>query len=240
MPGGGQVHVAVRALGRGEAAALGSRLEADRQALLEVADQGAGMTPEVRERLFEPFFTTKPRGQGTGLGLSTVHGIVAQSGGHVAVETAPGRGSAFRVFLPLATGAPPPGEAAPAAGPARARILLVEDDGHVLALARRVLERAGYRVSAAGSGAEALEALALGDAPALLLTDVAMPGLSGAELAARVRALRPGVRVLFMSGYFDADLAAGEVDPALLVQKPFAPEDLLRRVREALDGAPAA
>src|SRR5512138_140056 len=108
MPDGGAIRVAIRLLDAGAAAALGSTLAAPRQALLEVADTGVGMTPEVRARIFEPFFSTKPRGQGTGLGLATVHGIAEQSGGQVAVETAPGRGSTFRVFLPAAA----PGEEA--------------------------------------------------------------------------------------------------------------------------------
>jgi signal transduction histidine kinase len=241
MPRGGVVRVAVRALDRAEAAALGSSLDAPRQALLEVSDEGQGMSPDVAARAFEPFYTTKPRGQGTGLGLATVHGIAAQSGGQVALDTAPGHGATLRVFLPLgravaarAASAPAP---APAGGPER--ILLVEDDPHVRHLAHRVLDRAGYDVTVAASGAEALQAFPGAPEPRLLLTDVAMPGMSGPDLAARLRAAAPDLRVLFMSGYYDAALAdTAALDPAReLVEKPFSPDVLLRRVRAALDRA---
>jgi signal transduction histidine kinase len=240
LPDPGDVMVRVQPLELAAARSLGSELAAARQVLLEVRDQGVGMTPEVRARIFEPFFTTKPRGQGTGLGLSTVHGIVAQSGGHVAVETAPGAGATFRVFLPAsaetpAGDAPRPGAAPPRGGDEA--ILLVEDDPHVRALAHRVLARAGYRVTAASNGGEAL-AFHGSVAPRLLVTDVAMPGMDGFELAARLREGSPHLRVLFMSGYYEQGGASpgGAVSPRDVLAKPFQPEELLRRVRAALDG----
>ena len=243
MPAGGTVHVAVRALAAAEAARLGSPLGAGRQALLEVQDQGAGIAPEVRVRIFEPFFTTKARGQGTGLGLATVHGIVGQSGGHIAIDSAPGQGATFRVFLPITepAGAPSTPPAQPASPGRNERVLVVEDDPNVRALVGRVLRQAGYRVS---DVAEAEAALSLTDgeeAPDLLLTDVGMPGLSGVELAALLRERWPGLRVLYMSGYWAAGASRGDLPESSLdlLQKPFEREELLRRIRAVLD-APAA
>jgi signal transduction histidine kinase len=242
-PGGGDIRVGVRTASAADARAAGSTLAAERQALLEVIDTGAGMAPETVARIFEPFFTTKPRGQGTGLGLSTVHGIVGQSGGCVAVDTAPGRGTTFRVFLPLAAGAhaaeaapapPAPGEAVQGG---RERVLVVEDDAAVRSLVRRVLEGAGYEVAAVPSGDEALADAARDGRTRLVLTDVVLPGMSGIELAGRLAAARPQLRVLFMSGYVEPALAGdGRLDPAKdLLRKPFAAEELLSRVRSALD-----
>jgi len=239
-PPGTEVAVAVRALARDEARALGCTLGGE-VAVLEVADRGAGMSPETRARIFEPFFTTKARGQGTGLGLSTVHGIVAQSGGQISIDTAPGRGSTFRVFLPLAEGAAsqerPALTPVPSAGTGE-RILVVEDDPGVRALVERVLRASGYVVSGFGSGAAAVESLPADRPLHLLVTDMAMPGMDGPEVARRVRDRFPGVPVLFMTGYFEADEAQAP-DPTLL-RKPFTPEELLGRVRDALLGRRAA
>jgi len=244
MPGGGEIHVRVRTVTGDDARAAGSTVAAVRQALLEVADAGVGMTPETVARIFEPFYTTKPRGQGTGLGLSTVHGIVGQNGGCVAVDTAPGRGARFRVFLPLAArsgAAEPLARATDGAGAAapggRERVLVVEDDPAVRSLVRRVLEGAGYEVAAASSGDEALALASRDGGTRLVLTDVALPGMNGLDLARRLAAERPQVRVLFMSGYIEPSLAvASGLDPGQeLLRKPFAAEELLRRVRAALD-----
>ena len=239
-PAGTEVAVSVRALGREEARALGCTLGGP-VAVVEVADRGAGMSPETRARIFEPFFTTKARGQGTGLGLSTVHGIVAQSGGQIAVDTAQGRGSTFRVFLPLAEGSAsderPAITPVPSAGTGE-RILVVEDDPGVRALVERVLRASGYVVAAYGSGAEAVESLAAARPLHLLVTDMAMPGMDGPEVARHVRDRFPDLPVLFMTGYFEAD-EAQTPDPALL-RKPFTPEELQSRVREALLGRRAA
>jgi PAS domain S-box-containing protein len=209
--------------------------------LLTVSDTGCGMDPEARLHAFEPFFTTKGRGKGTGLGLSIVYGIVQQSGGHIAIDSEPGRGTRVHVFLPRV------GHAAGAAsqegdGPALARgeetILLVEDEDRVRALARDILETLGYRVLEAPNGATALRVLEeCGDAIHLLLTDVVMPGMSGGELAQRAVALCPEMRSLYMSGYTDdAAVRHGVLDAnAPFLHKPFTLESLTRAVREALD-----
>src|SRR5436309_1044541 len=211
------------------------------QVLLHVSDSGVGMDEEVQAHLFEPFFTTKPRGKGSGLGLATVYGIVRQSGGHIAVDSAPGRGATFRVYLPRVEAPLDPTDrprpvTAPAAG--SETILLVEDEHLVRLLARKVLERAGYRVLVAAGGAEALDLAERYAGPIhLLLTDVVMPEMSGRELAHRLASLRPDARVLYMSGYADEAIAQhGVLDPGTaFLQKPFTPDGLARKVREVLD-----
>ena len=237
MPGGGTVAISICSLEGRAAARLGSTLPSGPQAMLEVADSGVGMSADVRARIFEPFFTTKPRGQGTGLGLSTVHGIVAQSGGQIAVESAPGAGARFRVFLPLLArplGALSSG-ARIAAPRGRERVLLVEDDRAVRDLSLRALTGAGYQVSAAYCGEEALR-LAAGSQFDLLLSDVVMPGMGGPALAERLRVAQPGLCVLFVSGYFET-AQPGTLDPQRnLLHKPFTAEQLLVRVRGTLDG----
>jgi two-component system cell cycle sensor histidine kinase/response regulator CckA len=213
-----------------------------RYVVLCVSDTGQGMTQDVQDRAFEPFFTTKPRGQGTGLGLSTVYGIVQQSGGMIQLQSETGRGTTFRIFFPEA-----PGDGAdevvarPGGGGAREETLLVvEDEPAVRNVVERVLKRSGYRVLLAGTGEEALDLLAREKgAVALLVTDVVMPGMSGAELAGRARGLRPGLPVLFMSGYDDEVVSHHGVLNAGVefIQKPFSPQVLASRVREVLDGA---
>src|SRR5438046_1497274 len=212
-----------------------------RHVLLQVSDSGIGMDDEIQAHLFEPFFTTKPRGKGTGLGLATVYGIVRQSGGHIAVDSAPGRGATFRISLPRAdapldpTDRPTP-VTAPAAG--SETILLVEDEHLVRLLARKVLERAGYRVLVAAGGAEALDLAERYAGPIhLLLTDVVMPGMNGRELIRRLAPLRPDLRVLYMSGYADEAVAQhGVLDPGTaFLQKPFTPGGLADKVRGVLD-----
>ena len=210
---------------------------------LVVADTGVGIEAHVRPHVFEPFFTTKPSGSGTGLGLATVYGIVAQTGGTIEVESDPGSGASFRVVLPVeADGLPQ--SAAPAAPPVGERprgtetVLLVEDEETVRQLTRQVLERSGYRVVEASDGIAAEQrAGELGDEVDLLLTDVIMPGMTGPALAERLVGRRPGLRVLFTSGYApDVVLRLGisEREVAFL-PKPFTPETLSRKVREVLD-----
>jgi CheY-like chemotaxis protein len=190
--------------------------------------------------LFEPFFTTKPRGQGTGLGLATVYGIVKQSGAHLVVRSAPDVGSTFEVCLPVshedvsssaATRTEPPRASV---GDRQQAVLVVEDEQKLRTLTAEVLAEAGYVVLSASNGDEALHALLSHRKPiALLLTDVVMPGLDGRTLAARVAQLQPGVRVLLMSGHDDSGVDdAGVAWP--LLEKPFTVQTLLSRVRELL------
>ncbi len=206
---------------------------------LTVSDTGCGIAPEVRERLFEPFFTTKAPGKGTGLGLATVKSIVAQHQGHIAVRSEPGQGASFDVFLPAAT------SAAASTGARAARpvpvgkgetIVLVEDDPLVRDVARRMLDRLGYRVLSAPDGAEGLDLIrSPSTCVDLLVTDVVMPGMSGPELATRARRVRPGLPVLFVSGYPQPAGSSGAVE---VLPKPFSVEALGTRVRAAL--APVA
>ena len=208
---------------------------------ISVSDTGVGMSPHTVSHLFEPFFTTKEPGKGTGLGLSTVYGIVQGGKGRVEVETEPGRGTTFRVLFPRVDEAPSvelPPEAAPP-GRGQETVLLVEDDEMVRELAEEILRWHGYQVIAAANGGEALLHCERSAEPIqLLLTDVVMPRMSGPELARRLRALRPGLKVLFTSGYTSGALEqSGElVSGAQLLQKPFTPQSLGQRVREVLDG----
>jgi two-component system cell cycle sensor histidine kinase/response regulator CckA len=207
---------------------------------LVVSDTGVGMPAEVRAHIFEPFFTTKATGRGTGLGLATVYGIVKQSNGFIWCDSAPGRGTTFEILLPKVEGEPepvaPPGSLAQPNGHGET-ILLVEDDPAVRDLARAVLEAKGYLVLAAADGAEALALAARHAGPVdVLLTDVVMPGLSGREVAERLSAARPALRVVYMSGYPDDIIGQrGVIEPHVrFLQKPFTASTLLARVREAL------
>jgi two-component system cell cycle sensor histidine kinase/response regulator CckA len=209
--------------------------------MIAVSDTGIGMDKDLLERIFEPFFTTKPEGRGTGLGLATVFGIVKQSGGSIWVYSEPGRGATFKIYVP-ATADHVTTEVPRATGTLTGNetILLVEDDDGVRRVATDMLRRRGYQVFAVRGGAEALtlvEGLASLD---LLLTDVVMPAMGGRALAERVQALRPGTRVLFMSGYTDdAIVRHGVLESEMeFVQKPLTPELLARRVREVLDARP--
>ncbi|MCB1182510.1 PhnD/SsuA/transferrin family substrate-binding protein [bacterium] len=216
--------------------------------VLTVSDDGCGMTPEVLAQVFEPFFTTKPRGEGTGLGLATVYGIVCQNGGDIGIDTAPERGTEFRIRLPRHAVAPvETEETAPGGrdGAGRETILLVEDEPSFLRAVTLMLTRAGYTVLSAGDAGAALDlARERGGDCDLLLTDVVMPGTSGPELAAQIRALLPNLPCLFMSGYAD-DEAGGLADPDsphAFIPKPFNRLELAAAVRRTLDrhGARAA
>ncbi len=208
---------------------------------LIVADTGCGMAQPVLARLFEPFFTTKERGRGTGLGLSTVYGIVHGCGGHIAVESEVGNGTSFSLYFPLTKES---AAAAAASEPRSARgretILLLEDELPVRMVARRLLEGHGYRVFEATTGQEALD---IGSDPAqsvdLLLTDVVLPGLSGVEVAQRLKSLRPSLKVLLMSGYTDRSLGEDGALPAGMgfLQKPFTLDAVTRKVREMLEAS---
>ncbi|MFL6259589.1 MAG: ATP-binding protein [Thermoanaerobaculia bacterium] len=206
--------------------------------LLTVADSGMGMDAATQARVFEPFFSTK--GEGTGLGLSTAYGIVRQSGGHIFVNSAPGQGARFSIYLPVTREAENvrTGPVATLSDRGSETILLVEDEEEVRAVLHQILVNRGYRVLQAGSGEEALVISRLHrGAVHLLLTDVTMPEMKGTELAQRLRSERPQTRVVFMSGYNDELLSDGGPDSPLCLQKPFSPKTLGETVRTVLDEA---
>ena len=209
-------------------------------AMLAVTDSGVGMDASVRAHVFEPFFTTKEVGRGTGLGLATVYGIVKQSDGYISVYSEVGHGSSFKIYLPrIAQPADAP-VSPQRSGPARGTetVLVVEDEPAVLTLSRRALEAQGYVVLAASDAAAALRVVERhGGTIHMLVTDVVMPGLSGRELADRLVAQRPGIRVLYMSGYpGDAVVQHGGLPQgSAFLQKPFSPDTLARKVRDVLD-----
>jgi CheY-like chemotaxis protein len=212
--------------------------------VLEVSDTGAGMTPEVLAHIFEPFFTTKETGKGTGLGLSTVYGIVKQCGGDVTVRSKPGEGARFTLYFPRTQGqdvpidVPAPAMALPQAD--REIILLVEDEYGVRKLVRKMLLQQGYRVLEAASGEEALRLSEQhGGSIHVLLSDVVMPNMSGRELAERLCAIRPDLKVLYMTGYTgDSIVQHGVLEPGVAVlNKPFLSDALARKLRDVLDRA---
>jgi len=241
MPRGGNLAIATRNA-RIEASTVGveSIMPPGRYIVLSVSDTGTGMSPEIQRHLFEPFYTTKEPGKGTGLGLATVYGIVKQSGGYIFADTEPGRGSTFRIYLPRAQGKVEEPDTLQIHVPdtvAAGTILLVEDEEAVRKLARRVLEGSGYKVLEARDGKAALSAVAAHPGPLdLVLTDVVMPGMSGQELSARLVAQRPGLNVLYVSGYTDdAILQHGRLLPnTAFLQKPFSPATLVSKVQEVL------
>jgi two-component system cell cycle sensor histidine kinase/response regulator CckA len=215
-----------------------------RYVMLAVSDTGHGMDKETQERIFEPFFTTKEKGKGTGLGLSTVYGIVQQSGGYVWVYSEVGRGTTFKIYLPRVEEEADRAEA-PAAEPAVTHaaasetLLLVEDEASVRELLRELLESAGYSVLEASRPAEALELARSREGPIhLLITDVVMPDMTGPELAQRVVQVRPGLRMLFLSGYTEGVIADKGLlaDGAHFLQKPFTTDALEVKVRDVLNG----
>jgi len=212
----------------------------DDQVRIRVSDSGRGMAPDVAEHAFEPFFTTKASGEGTGLGLATVYGIVTQAGGEVSIASSPGLGTTVTVLLPAASGslsAP----VLPVSAPAKGRgetLLVVEDEAALRDVAGRILSGAGYRVLSAECGPEALALAAAHEgAIDLLLSDVVMPGMLGKDLAERLCIARPDTRVLYMSGYAQPVLHThGTLEPGVaLLEKPFTANDLLTAVRRRLD-----
>jgi len=244
MPEGGRLTIETANVEIGQELTGGSiQLAPGRYVMLAVSDSGIGMTPEVRARAFEPFFTTKEVGQGTGLGLSTVHGIVTQSGGSIDIYSEAGHGTTFKIYLPLAESQSSTVSAqAEAAEPPRGgeTILIVEDEIGVRHVVAHSLELLGYNVIEASDGTEAIAIAERSEQSVdLLITDVVMPAMNGTELAQRVASLRPGLRVLLMSGYADRALihrGLREQNGSFL-QKPFTPEALATKVREVLDRA---
>ncbi len=240
MPAGGRLVIATANALLGEVTARRHPgVKPGRYAELSVTDTGTGMSPEVLAQAFEPFFTTKVVGQGTGLGLATVYGVVTQSGGLVEATSAVGAGTTFRVYLPLIDEPlPRPGDRDTRAPTGRETVLLAEDEGGLRRMTRRVLERCGYTVLEAATGEEAVAVAAAHAGPIhLLLTDIVMPKLSGREVAARVAVARPETRVLFTSGYTEDPLLlqgveSGEMD---FLPKPFTVDALESTVREVLD-----
>ncbi len=240
MPGGGTLTVETATVqldverARSLAVAPGVYVE------LAVRDTGTGMDEATRARIFEPFFTTKAVGKGTGLGLAMAHGIVKQSGGGIEVESAPGRGSTFRVYLPLSEGdAPPPPSERRASERSRGHesVLVVEDEPVLRVLVRRMLVTAGYRVEVAANAGDALLYCERhGKELDLLLTDLVMPGMDGCQLADRLAPLCPGARVLFMSGYSGDVLERHDLTGRAFLPKPFDVATLTGKVRQVLDG----
>ena len=247
MPAGGQLTIETASVELDE-----DRLSAERltvppglYVMLAVTDTGMGMDDATRARAFEPFFTTKPKGQGTGLGLATVYGIIDQSGGGIALDTAPGRGTAVRIYLPVTSATKDrddQGETPTViVRGGTETLLLVEDNDSVRQVTAEALRRRGYTVYEARNAEEALEWSATSRAKFdLLVTDVVMPGLSGPNLAARLVRMYPKLKVLYISGYTeDATAVQGNFWGGVpLLQKPFTPTQLADRVRMALKSAP--
>jgi signal transduction histidine kinase/CheY-like chemotaxis protein len=246
MPEGGTVTIAIHDIIPTDPARPDPDLTSGPFVRISVADTGVGMDDDVKARIFDPFYTTKGPAKGTGLGLSTVFGIVTQSGGQVQVESAPGAGATFHIDLPWVR---------PGAGPRqRPRpeqqdivrvsgvVLVVEDDPAVAEFTRRSLESAGYTVLVAADGDQALRTSERWEEPIdLLVTDLAMPGVHGPELAAQIRAQRPGIGVLFMSGYDQAAVGRGSelTRTGSFLPKPFSVEDLLRAAAGVLESSRA-
>lgn len=217
-------------------------VEPGRYVMLAVSDTGIGMDAATMEHIFEPFFTTKEKGQGTGLGLSTIYGIVKQSGGHIWADSEPGAGTTFKLYLPRVDAqvvAAAAKETEPAAAAGSETVLVVEDEAAVRRITERILRHAGFNVLAAGGGGDALLLCEkFGTAIDLLLTDVVMPQMSGGEVADRLRRMNPDLKVLYMSGYADDAIAHESIlKPGTpFIGKPFSAADLTRKVREVLDG----
>jgi PAS domain S-box-containing protein len=241
MPKGGRLRISTGNL-RPEPspAQQGSGVPPHGYVSLWVSDTGIGMDVQTQARMFEPFFTTKPAASGAGLGLSTVYGIVEQSGGKITVESAPGHGTTFGIHFPRYTGPEPAAsstERRPEGG--KETLLLVEDEAPVRESVRRLLEWHGYTVIEARSGADALRLYDDNSTGIdLVLTDLTMPGMGGYELVEQLRARHPGVRVLFMSGYAERAMTTNGVVPTGTgyVEKPFSVETLMQRLREVLEG----
>ena len=244
MPNGGQITIRTENVRfeRGDARPLPAIGDGEYAALI-VKDTGEGMDAATQARIFEPFFTTKEKGRGTGLGLATVYGIVKQSGGFIVVDSTPGRGTAFSIYLPRVDADEKIAEAETSSAPERheATILVVDDETQIRDLAADYLTGCGFTVLTAGSGAEARDLVAKYEGPVhLLLTDTVMPNMTGRELVQSIVELRPEIKVIYMSGYLEfnasAHLQAG--DGTLYIQKPFGLDALAKMIKSALEAAP--
>jgi CheY-like chemotaxis protein len=248
MPGGGRLTIETARVELDEAYARQHAVpQTGPYVLLKVSDTGIGMDKETLARIFEPFFTTKDAGKGTGLGLAMVYGIIKQSGGNIQVESEPGRGTSFGIYLPVVTRGEEttvaPALSAMPGSQGSETILVVEDENTVRKVIRQVLVRKGYDVLDTGDVDEALRICA--EHPgriALLITDVVLPRMSGPQVAERALELRPGIRVLYASGYTgNALIPHGVYEQGVnLLQKPFTPDALTRKVREVLNAPKSA
>jgi PAS domain S-box-containing protein len=245
MPSGGQLVVETAAVDLDASYCAG---HADASpgpcVMLAVSDTGSGMDEDTRAKIFEPFFTTKEHGKGTGLGLATVYGIVQQAGGRIEVYSEPGQGTSFKIYLPRVLSPTDPAQPRSRREPPRGTetVLLVEDEAMVRDVAAQLLGLCGYRVLPAADPAEALALAAEREQESidLLLTDVVLPGMNGQELAARLRAARPGLRVLYASGYPEGVIGGGVLEPEVhFVAKPYSMDALATHVRAALDAPPS-
>ena len=240
MPNGGHLLIETAALDLAEAyAATHFDVQPGPHIMLAITDSGTGMTPEVQSHVFEPFFTTKTAGRGTGLGLATVYGIVQQTNGAIFVYSELGRGTTFKIVIPVAAGVameapvPPPFVAGPGGAET---VLVVEDEDAVRKLVRKILEESGYKVLEAANGDDAVAVIKEHRAEIdLVLTDVVMPRVGGPELIARLRETRPESRVLYMSGYTDRTVPLEQDAGAAFIQKPFTPSQLGQKLREMLN-----
>jgi two-component system, cell cycle sensor histidine kinase and response regulator CckA len=239
MPGAGRIEISTERVVVSSTAQQGIEgLSCGEYACLEVRDSGLGMTDEVQRQLFEPFFTTKPAGRGTGLGLATSFGIIHQHEGTIVVESAAGKGTLMRVLVPLSSSADAMASSGVVPLVERHRVLVVEDEPQVRAIAARALTNAGFEVLQAANGAIALAMLKADDQPFdVILTDVLMPELNGPELARAVLTLHPDIGLVFMSGYPEAMQGVGpdEFDGACFLSKPFSPQQLVALVRDCVE-----
>jgi CheY-like chemotaxis protein len=242
MSGGGTLSVDTANIHVDDLVAAGSPrlpLRPGRYVRLRVSDTGCGMPPDVIEHIFEPFYTTKRDGTGTGLGLATVYGIVAQADGTIDIDSQPGAGTTFTIVLPATDLVAAPVEQAPIYhhNPTGQTVLIVEDEDALREVTRRIFTRSGYQVITAASGAQAVALAADHDGEIhLLVTDVVMPNMLGKEVAEKVRQLRPDIKLLYISGYARPVLAAqGRLDPDVhLIEKPFSATAILQKAGQIL------
>jgi CheY-like chemotaxis protein len=241
MPAGGKLCIqTVREFLEGEMNLAGQSLRPAWYVALVVEDTGQGMDEDTANHVFEPFYTTKAPGEGTGLGLSTVYGIVTQCNGRIEVRSAPGKGTAFTIHLPLSEGSPQNRDRDDRSSELQSgteTVLLVEDEDDLIRMFVNILERLNYRVIEARNGNDALKIVESGQPFDLLVTDIVMPKMGGTELAEQVLKRAPGTRVLFISGYAEDEVFPKDlpIDDRFLLVKPFTAADLARRIRTVLD-----